>query len=109
MISLSAASGYVAVVEGARASEKGKGYGQWLRAVGFCWYRHSGCVHFVCGWMDGCKHLVSRVVAGHVTLSTVDAHLFIYESLHLLLVVQLLVCSNVLQSSGYHILTTEDK
>ena len=55
------------------------------------------------------QHLVSRIIAGHVTLSTVDAHLLIYESLYLLLVVQLLVSSNVLQSASYHILTTEDK
>lgn len=52
--------------------------------------------------------LVPRVIAGHVALATVDTHFLIYNSLDLLCVVQLPVCTDVLQSPGYNILDSWD-
>lgn len=53
----------------------------------------------------GVKHngLVSSVVTGHVALPTVNAHLRIDQSLHLLLNVELLIGTDVFKSFGYHI------
>lgn len=42
-----------------------------------------------------CYGLVSRVITGHVTFPTVDAHVLIYQSLDLLFVVEFLVRTNV--------------
>lgn len=59
------------------------------------------------GRTEGGTHLVSSVVTGHVTLPTVNAHLRIDQSLHLLLNVELLIGADVLQSFGYHILSVK--
>ena len=48
--------------------------------------------------------LVSAVVAGHVALSTVDTHVLINQSHHLLLVVQVTICPNQRYSFSNHIL-----
>ena len=55
------------------------------------------------GWMRA--HLVSRVIAGHVAFATVDAHVLVYQSLHLLLIVELMVGPDVLQSPTNYILS----
>ena len=48
--------------------------------------------------------LVAGVVADHVALSTVDAHVLVDQCHHLFRVVQLIVGSDVRQSLPYHIL-----
>ena len=48
--------------------------------------------------------LVAGVVADHVALSAVDAHVLVDQCHHLLRVVQLIVGSDVRQSLPYHIL-----
>ena len=48
--------------------------------------------------------LVARVVADHVALSAVDAHVLVDQRHHLFCVVQLIVGSDVRQSLPYHIL-----
>ena len=52
--------------------------------------------------------LVARVVADHVALSTVDAHVLVDQRHHLLSVVQLIVGSDVWQSLSYHVLCACD-
>lgn len=59
------------------------------------------------GQTEGGTHLVSSVVTGHVTLPAVNAHLWIDQSLHLLLNVELLIGADVFQSFGYHILSVK--
>ena len=52
--------------------------------------------------------LVARVVADHVALSTVDAHVLVDQRHYLLSVVQLVVGSDVWQSLSYHVLCACD-
>ena len=53
--------------------------------------------------------LVARVVADHVTLAAVDAHVFIDESHHLLHVVEVVVRTDARQSLAQHVLREERK
>ena len=48
--------------------------------------------------------LVAGVIAHHVTLSAIDAHVFIYDGDHLLGIVQIVVGSDTRESTPYHVL-----
>lgn len=56
------------------------------------------------GFWVKCYCLVARVVACHVALATVDAHLLVNDSNCLLFVVQVIVCSDMRQSYTHHVL-----
>lgn len=74
--------------------------------MGLCGNKHAVRTRVSAGGRtEGGTHLVSSVVTGHVTLPAVNAHLWIDQSLHLLLDVELLIGADVLQSFGYHVLS----
>ena len=62
-------------------------------------------------WVSGSNKgdgLVSRVIADHVTLATVDTHVLINQCHSLLLDIQLTPCSNTRQSTSNNILCSEN-